>query len=161
MFAKPLARPDLRDADQGGFTREESDALATKLHPLSPRGLYWAATRAGMRITSPLSEGLRLGHATGFDSGSTLDYVYRNQPTGVTPLGRLIDRNYLGSIGWRGIRQRKVHIEELLQMAMADRAPRACPCALSTSRRARPPRARGAHRRVRHPIRSCCAITAN
>ena len=29
-----------------------------------------------------------LGHATGFDSGSTLDYVYRNQPRGVTPLGR-------------------------------------------------------------------------
>jgi alpha-beta hydrolase superfamily lysophospholipase len=121
MFAKPLARPDLRDADQGGFTREESDALATKLHPLSPRGLYWAATRAGMRMTSPLSEGLRLGHATGFDSGSTLDYVYRNQTTGVTPLGRLIDRNYLDSIGWRGIRQRKVHIEEVLKMAMADR----------------------------------------
>jgi alpha-beta hydrolase superfamily lysophospholipase len=121
MFAKPLARPDLRDADQGGFTREESDALATRLHPLSPRGLYWAATRAGMRMTSPLSEGLRLGHATGFDSGSTLDYVYRNQPTGVTPLGRLIDRNYLESIGWRGIRQRKVHIEELLQKAIADR----------------------------------------
>jgi len=121
MFAKPLTRPDLGDADQGGFTREESDALATRLHPLSPRGLYWAATRAGMRITSPLSEGLRLGHATGFDSGSTLDYVYRNQPTGVTPLGRLIDRNYLESIGWRGIRQRKVHIEELLQNAIADR----------------------------------------
>jgi alpha-beta hydrolase superfamily lysophospholipase len=121
MFAKPVARPDLRDADQGGFTREESDALATKLHPLSPRGIYWAATRAGMRMTSPLSEGLQLGHATGFDSGSTLDYVYRNRPTGVTPLGRLIDRNYLESIGWRGIRQRKVHIEELLQKAMADR----------------------------------------
>src|SRR4029079_3014136 len=98
--------------DQGGFTREESDALATRLHPLSPRGLYWAATRAGMRITSPLSEGLRLGHATGFDSGSTLDYVYRNQPTGVTPLGRLIDRNYLDVIGWGRTHHRKRRVAE-------------------------------------------------
>src|SRR4029453_4965796 len=121
MFAKPLTRPDLGAADQGGFTREESDALATRLHPLSPRGLYWAATRAGMRMTSPLSEGLRPGPGSGFDSGSTLDSLYRKEPTGVTPLGRLIDRNYLGSIGWRGIRQRKVHIEELLQNAIADR----------------------------------------
>ncbi len=121
MFARPLARPDLRDADQGGFTREESDALAAPLAALSPRRWYWAATRASMRMTCPISEGMRLGHATGFDSGSTLDYVYRNQPTGFTPLGRLIDRNYLDSIGWRGIRQRKVHIEELLRQAIADR----------------------------------------
>ncbi|HFS0763566.1 TPA: class I SAM-dependent methyltransferase family protein, partial [Pseudomonas aeruginosa] len=55
---------------------------------------------------------------TGFDSGSTLDYVYRNQPSGSGPLGRLIDRNYLDSIGWRGIRQRKLHAEELLRLAM-------------------------------------------
>ena len=121
MFAKPLARPDLRDADQGGFTREESDALAAPLHAWSPRALYWAATRASMRMACPVSEGMRIGHATGFDSGSTLDYVYLNQPTGFTPLGRLIDRNYLASIGWRGIRQRKVHIEELLRHAIADR----------------------------------------
>ena len=29
-----------------------------------------------------------------------------------------MDRNYLGSIGWRGIRQRKPHVEELLREAM-------------------------------------------
>ena len=51
-----------------------------------------------------------------------------------TPLGRLIDRNYLDSIGWRGIRQRKLHLEELLRER--DRAPArgaAGPCASSTS----------------------------
>ncbi|HVK32048.1 MAG TPA: class I SAM-dependent methyltransferase family protein, partial [Burkholderiaceae bacterium] len=47
-----------------------------------------------------------------------LDYVYRNTPQGAGPLGRLIDAQYLNSIGWRGIRQRKVHVEELLQLAM-------------------------------------------
>lgn len=38
---------------------------------------------------------------TGFDSGSTLDYVYRNRPSGITPIGRLIDWSYLNAIGWR------------------------------------------------------------
>jgi len=120
-FAAPFAQPDLTDADQGSFTREESDALAAPLPPLSPRGLYWAATRASLRVGGLLSTGVKLGHATGFDSGSTLDYVYRNTPDGVTPVGRLVDRTYLESIGWRGIRQRKRHIEELLQRAIADR----------------------------------------
>jgi hypothetical protein len=76
-------------------------------------------TRASMRLGSRLSSGVKLGFETGFDSGSTLDYVYRNQPTGTSGVGRLIDRNYLNSIGWRGIRQRKLHVEELLRVAMA------------------------------------------
>jgi hypothetical protein len=59
-----------------------------------------------------------LGHRTGFDSGSTLDYVYRNEPQGKAALGRFIDRQYLNSVGWRGIRQWKRHIEELLRSAM-------------------------------------------
>jgi hypothetical protein len=66
-----------------------------------------------------LSDGIRLGHETGFDSGSTLDYVYRNQPSGSNALGILIDKFYLNSIGWRGIRQRKLNVEELLRKAMA------------------------------------------
>jgi hypothetical protein len=70
-----------------------------------------------MKIGGWLSDGIRLGHQTGFDSGSTLDYVYRNTPAGIGPLGRLIDRQYLLSIGWRGIRQRKLHLEELLRKA--------------------------------------------
>ena len=62
---------------------------------------------------------MKLGFDTGFDSGSTLDYVYRNKPTGKGGLGRMIDTNYLNSIGWRGIRQRKLNVEELLRLAMA------------------------------------------
>jgi hypothetical protein len=55
---------------------------------------------------------------TGFDSGSTLDYVYENEPRGFGPGGRLIDRQFLDAIGWRGIRQRKVHLEELIGKAL-------------------------------------------
>ena len=119
QFASPPQRIGLLHADLHGATRDESDALARPLPALSPRGLYWAAYRASMRLGGRLSEGVALGHRTGFDSGSTLDYVYRNTPTGAGPVGRAIDRNYLDAIGWRGIRQRKRHLEELLRLALA------------------------------------------
>jgi hypothetical protein len=73
-----------------------------------------------MRTMGGLSDGIRLGIETGFDSGSTLDYVYRNRAAGVTPLGSMIDRNYLDSIGWRGIRVRKEHIERAIAAAARD-----------------------------------------
>ena len=112
-------RPSLLDADRIGYTRDEAERLASPLPALSPRGLYWKASRLWMRLGGLLSEGIALGHETGFDSGSTLDYVYENEPRGRTPLGRLVDRVYLKAIGWRGIRQRKTHLEELIRQAMA------------------------------------------
>jgi alpha-beta hydrolase superfamily lysophospholipase len=109
---------DLRQADRQGATFEESAILAKPLPAFSARRLYWALARLNLKIGGWFSDGVRLGHQTGFDSGSTLDYVYRNTPAGVGPAGRLIDRQYLESIGWRGIRQRKLHLEELLRKAM-------------------------------------------
>lgn len=117
-FDTPTPAVDLREAHLRGETADESRALAEPLSPLSPRGAYWAMTRGGLRLGGLLSRGVKLGHDTGFDSGSTLDYVYRNQPEGAGPLGRNIDKTYLSSIGWRGIRQRKIHVEELLREAM-------------------------------------------
>ena len=119
QFDAPAVVPDLRNADVHGATKDEADALARPLPRLSPRRLYWAATRASLRIGGTMSEGIALGHETGFDSGSTLDYVYRDQARGLTPIGRAIDRAYLDSIGWRGIRARKVHLEALLCEALA------------------------------------------
>jgi alpha-beta hydrolase superfamily lysophospholipase len=109
---------NLLQADQRGFTADEARTLSAPLSALSPRGLYWSVTRASMKLGGLLSKGVRLGHDTGFDSGSTLDYVYRNQPQGAPLIGTAIDRTYLNSIGWRGIRQRKIHVEELLREAM-------------------------------------------
>ena len=117
-FEEPLARPSLLDADRLGVTCAEAETLAAPLPHNSLGDLYWRATRAGLKLGSGLSDGVKLGFATGFDSGSTLDYVYRNQPAGSSALGRMIDQNYLNSIGWRGIRQRKLHAEELLRLAM-------------------------------------------
>lgn len=117
-FQQPATRPSLLDADRCGWSCAEAESLAAPLPKNSLGDLYWRATRAGLRLGSGLSDGVKLGFETGFDSGSTLDYVYRNQPSGKSALGRLIDANYLNSIGWRGIRQRKLHAEELLRLAM-------------------------------------------
>ena len=117
-FDTPSAPVSLLEADRRGPFKEESDRLAAPLTAASPAGIYWGTVRAGLRLGGMLSEGVRLGHQTGFDSGSTLDYVYRNQATGRFGIGRVMDRNYLDAIGWRGIRQRKLHVEELIGEAI-------------------------------------------
>lgn len=118
-FAEPPVVADLRRAHLSGHTRDEADRLATPLSLFSPRGLYWALTRASIRLGGLFSRGIETGLRTGFDSGSTLDYVYEDEARGLGPGGRLIDRQFLDAIGWRGIRQRKVHLEELIGKALA------------------------------------------
>jgi alpha-beta hydrolase superfamily lysophospholipase len=106
-----------RQAHRTGYTRDEEERLAWPLPALSLRSLRFALTRLSMRTLGRLSDGIRLGLETGFDSGATLDYVYRNEARGFTPLGPLIDRSYLDAVGWRGIRQRKVHLGEAIGAA--------------------------------------------
>lgn len=111
-------RVDLTEAHITGYSRNEADKLSSPLPLLSARGIYWASTRASITFGSLFSEGLKVGKRTGFDSGSTLDYVYENEARGFGPGGRLIDRQFLDAIGWRGIRQRKIHLEELIGSAI-------------------------------------------
>jgi alpha-beta hydrolase superfamily lysophospholipase len=96
----------------------EYQRLSRRPSPLSPAGIQWGAQRLFLKIAGKLSRGIGLGWRQGFDSGESLDYVYRNRAEGATPLGRLIDRIYLNSPGWRGIRERKRHVETLLQNAV-------------------------------------------
>jgi alpha-beta hydrolase superfamily lysophospholipase len=117
-FSEPANGRSLLEAHRLGYTRDETDLLRSPLPRFSLRNFNWAAARFALRLTGYLSKGVALGHQTGFDSGSTLDYVYLNQPQGRGALGRFIDRQYLNTIGWRGIRQRKSHIEEVLQLAI-------------------------------------------
>jgi SAM-dependent methyltransferase len=72
-----------------------------------------------LKTVGRLSDGIRIGWRHGFDSGQSLDYVYRNRASGITPLGKLIDRFYLSAIGWRGIRIRKRNLEKLVRNAIA------------------------------------------
>jgi alpha-beta hydrolase superfamily lysophospholipase len=119
LYDRAFERVDLTGADRHGFAKDETDALRVPLARNSPRDLYWRATRGVLRFGAMLSDGLRIGRATGFDSGSMLDYVYRDVAGGRTPLGRIFDRIYLDSVGWRGIRQRKRDLEELLGVALS------------------------------------------
>ena len=118
LFAAPPSAPSLLNADRSGYTFDEKNTLEQPLPALSAKAISFAITRKTMRTIGQLSAGLQLGQATGYDSGSTLDYVYQNKARGRWGLGRLIDRNYLDAIGWRGIRIRKRHIEQLIALAM-------------------------------------------
>ena len=54
-----------------------------------------------------VSDGMAEGLTRGFESGRSLDYVYANQARGRNWFGKLLDRWYLNSPGWKGIRERK------------------------------------------------------
>ena len=119
-FSQPGEHPSLLNADRRGPTCKEFERLSRPLNPLSPRTIGFGLVKIGIKIGARLSDGIRLGAETGFDSGGTLDYVYRNHASGITPLGKLIDRSYLNSIGWRGIRIRKQNLERLLVRVIED-----------------------------------------
>ena len=69
-----------------------------------------------------LSAGVRTGWRNGFDSGPSLDYVYRNTARGTTFVGRWLDRVYLDAIGWRAIRRRRLILGALLERTLDDLA---------------------------------------
>jgi SAM-dependent methyltransferase len=111
-FQSPLPEDSLLDADKRGYTKSEYDWLC------SSNGAHFGLVKFGMKTLGRMSKGIRLGWESGFDSGLTLDYVYENRPQGETPLGRMMDRSYLNTIGWRGIRERKIHLEKILRGAI-------------------------------------------
>jgi alpha-beta hydrolase superfamily lysophospholipase len=117
FLTRCFSQPPLRYSVEPGYTQQEFDRLSRPL-PVSAKAFSFGLTRLGMKTGGRLSDGIRLGLATGFDSGSTLDYVYRNQPSGITPIGKLIDWFYLNAPGWRGIRVRKQNLEKLLKQAI-------------------------------------------
>jgi alpha-beta hydrolase superfamily lysophospholipase/SAM-dependent methyltransferase len=81
--------------------------------------IFYRFQRHMLCALGPLSEGMRIGLQQGFDSGASLDYVYRNQAHGRMFIGKMIDRGYLNAIGWRGIRQRKLHLQQTLSDLIA------------------------------------------
>jgi len=107
-FARPPATPSLFRADRSGHTWGEYERLRRN------GKARFAVARAGLRMAGRLSRGVAVGWRNGFDSGLSLDYVYRNEARGRMGVGRFIDRSYLNSVGWRGIRQRKTNLESAL-----------------------------------------------
>lgn len=110
---------DYSHEDQWSPSADAYRELQAPPKALSLEGMFYSSMSYGMKTIGRLSKGMRLGYETGFDSGSTLDYVYRNYPEGKGILGRIIDRHYLSSIGWQGIRVRKVNIQQVIEQAVA------------------------------------------
>lgn len=111
LFAMPRVTHCYKNEDCWSHNADKYRELQAKLPFYSLKNLYYVGLRLGMVSLGKLSDGVKLGFETGFDSGSTLDYVYRNQPQGKGALGRYIDKNYLNSPGWSGIRTRKANLE--------------------------------------------------
>jgi alpha-beta hydrolase superfamily lysophospholipase/SAM-dependent methyltransferase len=109
QFSKRATRPSLRSADKSGFTFSEYESLKNN------GGGKFGIARAGLKMAGKLSRGIAIGWRNGFDSGLSLDYVYKNQPHGLGFVGRFIDKSYLNSPGWRGIRQRRRNLEKTLR----------------------------------------------
>lgn len=117
VFAAPPAADSLLQAHRAGYTQAEELRLRQPLPAFSLRRVGFALTRLAMRSVGRLSEGIRIGLQTGFDSGRSLDYVYRDQAHGALLVGRLIDRGYLDAIGWRGVRIRRAHLLQAIAAA--------------------------------------------
>lgn len=114
-FAHPQDTSFLLRADQQGATKDEYDALCRPASPV--KQLAYRGQQLSMKTLGRLSKGIRLGWKTGFDSGLSLDYVYENKAQGCTPLGRWMDRCYLNTVGWEGIRQRADHLKSSIKEA--------------------------------------------
>ena len=127
LYAMPLQRFDYSNEDRWSPGADTWRMLSGGPAPYSLDDIAYRGLRYGMKLLGTQSTGVRLGFETGFDSGSTLDYVYRNQPQGSSALGRLIDKNYLNSVGWKGIRQRKIHLQMLISQAVAQLAEQGTP----------------------------------
>ncbi len=76
--------------------------------------LYYTSYRWLLTHIGKYSKGVATGLKYGFDSGTSLDYVYKNKAEGENVFGKLIDRSYLNSVGWHGIRTRKQHLKQTL-----------------------------------------------
>lgn len=117
---KPPEPVDLTHGDSDGPEQEKYEALRKPLPALSPKRVLFGAQRFLLNTLGRLSLGIRTGWRAGFDSGESLDHVYETRAGGTTLIGRVIDRAYLDAPGWKGIRQRKIHIERMLDRAIAN-----------------------------------------
>lgn len=112
-FAAPLASVDLVKADKEGYTYAEYTKIqAGDVGAFNK--MSYAFQVLSMKTLGMLSEGIRIGYKYGFDSGISLDHVYKNKARGDLLLGKIIDYFYINAVGWKGIRARRVHMRESL-----------------------------------------------
>jgi len=96
----------------------------------NPKAWYYALMNLSLKTIGKLSKGIQIGFQYGFDSGVMLEYVYKNKPSGITPLGTLIDWFYLNSQGWCGIRERSQLMKSTLRQVLQSYQQQNIPCNL-------------------------------
>ena len=102
------------DASPREFSRKEYERIGLEEYPLGEK-IYYSIQKFSMRTFGFLSKGMSLGLKYGFDSGISLDYIYKNQANGKLLIGKLIDRFYLNQVGWAGVRVRKKNLLALIE----------------------------------------------
>lgn len=102
------------DVSPREFSRKEYERIALGEYPLSEK-IFYSIQKFSMKTFGFLSKGMSLGLKYGFDSGISLDYIYKNQADGKLLLGKFIDRFYLNQIGWAGVRERKKNLLTLIE----------------------------------------------
>lgn len=108
-----------QDADATSFGAKRYQAMQQGRGGSALGNAFFALQKFMLGRLGKLSNGMAIGLQHGFDSGASLDYVYRNQAGGRLLIGKSIDSGYLDAIGWRGIRQRKVHLQQALAQLIA------------------------------------------
>jgi ubiquinone/menaquinone biosynthesis C-methylase UbiE len=101
-------------ADREGHSAIRYEALQKGKTGSLIGNVFYEVQRLMLRYLGRLSDGMKIGLTHGFDSGASLDYVYRNQAGGRLLIGKFMDRGYLDAIGWRGIRLRKFQLQQSL-----------------------------------------------
>lgn len=112
-FSMQREEVSLIQADKAGYTFNEYKKIEQGDIGIINRMIY-AFQVMSMKTLGRLAEGIRIGYAYGFDSGISLDHVYKNKAKGNLIIGKIVDYFYINAIGWRGIRQRRVHMNESL-----------------------------------------------
>ena len=119
-FALPPASPArFAAADRQGTGAQHYAALLENRTGTALSRAWFGLQRNMLKFMGPLSDGMAIGLRHGFDSGESLDYVYRNQAGGKLGIGGMMDRGYLDAVGWRGIRLRKAQLQQMLAERIA------------------------------------------
>ena len=106
----PVVQEDLTKTNPYHFSYLELENLSRDSNVVEEKLFDFQSKM--LKFGSQFSEALKVGERTGYDSGSTLDYVYQDQATSDNLFGKIIDRTFLNAIGWKGIRIRKENLEK-------------------------------------------------
>ena len=78
------------------------------------KNFIYIIVRLVFQTLGRLSTGIRMSYTYGFTSGKMLEYVYKNKPSGITIIGRLLDKFYLSHRGWQSVRERMLNLVDVI-----------------------------------------------